>query len=87
MTFTNTPTWTDINTSDSIMEFSVDATVNFATGDDLIPWSMSKIDSFFEQVEEQLIRIKPGETSSIVITTPVGTSGTVETAFRWKELF
>lgn len=86
-TITNTPTWNDVNTSDSIMEYSTDTTINFATGDDLIPWTMAKDDSFFEQVENQLVFLRPGETSSIVVITPVGTTGTVETAFRWKELF
>lgn len=86
-TITNTPTWTDVNTTDSIMEYSVDATIDFNTGDDLIPWSLAKVDSFFEQIEQQLIDLKPGETSSVVVTTPVGTTGSVETSFRWKELF
>jgi hypothetical protein len=69
------------------MEYSTDATITFGTGDISIPWNMARVDSFFEDVTNQNIRLRPGETSSIIIVTPVGTTGTVDTAFRWKELF
>ena len=48
-TITNTPTWTDVNTTDSVLEYSTDATINIATGTELLDWNMSKIDSFFEK--------------------------------------
>ena len=38
---------------------------------------------------EQLQRIEafPGDTITLVITTPGGTTETYDLAFRWKELF
>lgn len=86
-TFTNTPTWTDVNTTDSTFEYSTDATINATTGEIMLPWTMAKVDSFFEQVENLNVTLKPGETASVLITTALGASGTVDIAFRWKELF
>jgi hypothetical protein len=86
-TITNTPTWTDVNTDDSTFEYSTDALVSSGTGDVLLPWDMSKVDSFFENVRDFNVKLRPGETSTVLLTTAAGASGEVSVAFRWEELF
>lgn len=83
-TFTNTPTWAAIN-SDSVMEYSTNATITFGTGELGVQWSMAKSDSFFEDVESLGGLIYPGQTAVIVLNS----AGSSETEFsiRWRELF
>lgn len=83
-TFTNTPTWTAIN-SDSIIEYSTNATITFGTGEVGVEWNMSKSDSFFKDVESLNGHIYPGETAVVVVNS-AGSSDT-EFSIRWKELF
>ena len=49
-TFTNTPTFTDFNTENSVVEISNDATINPLTGTTQLAWNMAKEESFFEQI-------------------------------------
>lgn len=87
MDLTNTPTWTDVDTDYSTFEYSTDATVDILTGNVALPFIMFRTDSFFEKVEDLIVELNPGDTASIVVTTPGGAAGTVDVAFRWKELF
>jgi hypothetical protein len=48
---------------------------------------MSKVDSFFENVRDFNVKLRPGETSTVLLTTAAGASGEVSVAFRWEELF
>lgn len=84
--FTNTPTWADVSV-DSVLEFSTDATVDTATGESQLSWSMGKLDTLFEEVENLLVSLQPNQHATFVITTALGASGTTNLAVRWKELF
>ncbi|MFA7287306.1 MAG: hypothetical protein WC055_00355 [Melioribacteraceae bacterium] len=83
-TFTNTPTWAAIN-SDSIIEYSTNATITFGTGEIGTEWNMAKADSFFEDVESLGGHMYPGQTAVVVVNS-AGSNDT-EFSIRWKELF
>jgi hypothetical protein len=85
-TFTNVPTWNDINTNNSIIEFSTDATINTATGNDLVDFSMAKVDSVFERVEELELDLRPNDYYTVIITTQ-NPGGDINFSTRWRELF
>lgn len=87
MTITNSPTWTDVNTNDSTVEYSTDATFTAGTGTVEMAWSMGKADRIFEDIEKQQVEMFPGDYLTFVIVTPVGTSGTFDFVIRWSELF
>ena len=84
--FTNTPTWGDVSV-DSVLEVSNDATIDTTTGFTQLTWTMGKIDTFFEDVTNLLVQLKPGQHATFVITTSLGASGEVNLGVRWKELF
>jgi len=86
-TITNSPTWADVNTTDSTFEYSTDATITAGSGSELLSWQMGKLDSFFEQVDALLITLRPGEWATIYTNTALGASGDISLGLRWKELF
>jgi hypothetical protein len=87
-TITNTPTWTDVDTTDSTIEYSTDAVVTHNSGDTYIAIPLGRIDrELITDLEEQEIEILPNDYVTLFITTPVGTTGTYDLSFRWKELF
>jgi urocanate hydratase len=79
-----TATWNDVG-PDSVMEYSSDYVANLATGSLLIPWNMSRVDSFFEDVEKFLLQLRPNQTATIYALCP--TASDIELGIRWKELF
>jgi hypothetical protein len=84
-TITTPGTWTDINTTDSVMEYSTNAVVTLGTGVDLLDWQMGRTDSFFEKVEDLIIKLRPNEWATIFVV--AGGAGDVNLSMRWKELF
>jgi hypothetical protein len=78
-------TFTDINTTDSVMEYSIDQVNDVTTGELLMPWKMARSDSFFENVEEYLLKLRPNEYAVIIAQSQ--NTNDVEVAMRWKELF
>jgi len=88
ITITNTPTWNDVNKNDSTIEYSTDATVTEGTGTTVFEVPLGKVDRILlDRVEIQEIELYPQETITLIITAPAGNTGTVDLAFRWKELF
>lgn len=84
--FLNTPTWIDVNTNNSVMQYSEDALVDFAAANIyFLPWNVSRIDSFFETVKELELDLPPNGIAAFVIST-VGT-GEADLSIRWDELF
>jgi len=87
-TIVGTPTWADINTNDSTIEYSTDAVVTKATGELMFAMPLGKVDrEVITDLEVQEINLLPEDYITLYITTPGGTSGTYDLAFRWKELF
>jgi hypothetical protein len=84
-TITTAGTWMDVDTSDSVMEYSTDAVTTLGTGKDLILWNLSKIDSFFEDVEKYLIKLRPNQWATIYALS--AGANDVDLSIRWKELF
>jgi hypothetical protein len=83
-TITTAGTWADISV-DSVMEYSTDAVTDLNTGGDLILWNLSKIDSFFEDVEKYLIKLRPTQWATIYALS--AGANDVDLSIRWKELF
>lgn len=77
-------TWADVDI-DSVMDFSVDTVVDLNTGGNLMFWNMARTDSFFEDVEKFLIKLRPNEVATIFATS--ATSSDIDLSIRWKELF
>lgn len=85
-TFLNTPTWNDVNTLDSVLEYSTDALVDFAAPSaKFLAWNVSKIESFFEMVKQLELDMPPNGVAAFVIST-AGT-GEADLSIRWNELF
>ncbi len=87
-TIVGTPTWTDVDTADSVIEYSTNAVVTKGTGSLEFSVPLGKVDRvLLDNLENQLIELLPEEYMTIYITTPLGTTGTYDLSFRWKELF
>lgn len=78
-------TWTDVNTTDSVMEFSVDTVTTPDSGEDMLTWNSGKVDSFFQDVTEYLLSLRPNDVAAI--RTLTSAPNDVALSFRWKELF
>lgn len=83
-TITTPGTWADVDV-DSVMEYSVDAVVTLGTGKPALLWHLSKIDSFFEDVEKYLVKLRPNEWATIHALS--AGANDVDLSIRWKELF
>jgi len=79
-------TWNDVS-ADSVLEVSTDLVVSDATGETFLDWTMGRLDTFFEIVKELALTLQPNDTATFIISTPGGTSGDVDLAIRWEELF
>jgi hypothetical protein len=77
-------TWTDVSV-DSVMEFSTDFIADLTTGKDSLLWNLSRADSFFEDVEDYLVKLRPNEVATIHATSQ--TASDIDLSIRWKELF
>lgn len=87
-TIVGTPTWNDINTDDSTIEYSTDAVVTKGTGILEFSLPLGKVDrELITNMEEQEIELLPSDYITLFITSPIGTTGTFDYSFRWKELF
>lgn len=87
-TITNTPNWIDVDTDDSIFEYSIDATVDETTGKVMLPWIAGKTDSMILDIPDSWrIKLRPEEHATIITTTPAGTTGTIDLSMRWVEEF
>lgn len=87
-TFLNTPTWTDVNTNNSILEYSEDALVDFTTSEDVfLAWNTARLDNFFENVAALELDLPPNGTAAFAIETGLGGSGEADLSIRWDELF
>jgi len=87
-TITNTPSWTDVNTDDSTIEYSTDAVVTYGSGILDFSLPLGKINRvLITDLEEQKLELLPEDIMTLFITSPVGTNGTYDLSFRWKELF
>lgn len=87
-TITGTPTWTDVNTNDSTLEYSTDAVVTRGTGNQVLAIPLGKVDrELITDLDAQEIELLPQDYITLFIVTPGGTTGTYDFSFRWKELF
>lgn len=87
-TITGTPTWTNINTLDSTIEYSSDAIISRGTGELSFSIPLGRIDrELITDLGTQEIELLPQDHITLFIISPVGTTGTYDYAFRWKELF
>jgi hypothetical protein len=84
-TLTTPGTWTDVDTADSVMEYSTDAVATLGTGTPALLWNLSKIDSFFEDVEKYLVKLRPNQWATIYVLS--AGANDVDFSIRWKELF
>jgi len=76
--------WNDVS-PDSVMEYSTDTVVDLNTGGDSLLWNMSRADSFFEDVEKYLVKLRPGQLATIHALSQ--TASDIDLSIRWKELF
>lgn len=83
-TITTPGTWSDVDT-DSTIESSTDAVVNLSTGKDILSWNMDKAGTFFEDVEQYQIVLRPGEWATIYVLSSSGSDVTL--SIRYKDLF
>jgi hypothetical protein len=87
-TITGTPTWNDVNTLDSTIEYSTDAVVTRGTGILDFSLPLGRIDrELITDLQQQDIELLPEDYITLFIISPAGTTGTYDYSFRWKELF
>ena len=79
-----TATWTDVSV-DSVMEYSTDFNGDLATGGDSLLWNMARADSFFEDVENLLVKLRPNQWATIYAISQ--NANDIDLSIRWKELF
>jgi hypothetical protein len=77
-------TWADVGV-DSVMEYSTDFIADLNTGKDSLLWNMARADSFFQDVEDYLVKLRPNEWA--VIYAASQTASDIDLSIRWKELF
>lgn len=86
-TFLNVPTWTDVNTNNSVLEYSEDALVDFALSSDVfLSWNTAKIANFLENVSGLELDLPPNGVAAFAIETSLG-SGEADLSILWDELF
>ncbi len=83
-TITTPGTWNDAD-PDSVMEFSFDTVVDLLTGTDILLWNMARADTFFEDVEKYLVKLRPNEWATFFAISQ--TSSDIDMSIRWKDLF
>lgn len=83
VTLTNTPTWTDVDTANSTLEYSTDATVSFTAQDLLISFELFKTQNYIEEVDKYNFLLYPGEVAAFV----VNGNNNVRQSINWNELF
>lgn len=83
-TITTPGTWNNTDL-DSVIEYSTDAVVDLATGSDLLLWNMAKADTFFEDVEKYLVKLRPNEWATFFAESQ--NANEVDLSIRWKDLF
>jgi hypothetical protein len=77
-------TWADAD-PDSIMEWSVDVVVDLDTGTDLLLWNMARADTFFEDVEKYLVKLRPNEWATFFAVSQIAND--IDLSIRWADLF
>lgn len=82
-TITNTPTWTDINTNNSIVEYSTD--IQITPNQDVLTVALGRLDSDYVPIENENIQLFPDD-YLVIYADSTNTSETI-TAMRWKEEF
>ncbi len=82
---TNSPTWADIEAGRSVMEVSVDATIDNTTGREMITFELAKGSQIFEQLRDLQLTLRAGEWASIEVVT-TGSSD-INYTMRWEEQF
>lgn len=82
-------TWTDVDTSDSTIEYSIDAAVTIGTGDSSsFTLNLRASDrELITDFENQRVELLPGEHITLFIISSSGVNGNYGFNFRWKELF
>jgi hypothetical protein len=68
------------------MEYSTDAVVTLGTGNPMIDWQMGRVSTFFEKVEDLILKLRPNEWATIFVSSTVANQEVVF-SMRWKELF
>jgi len=82
-----TATWTDVNTSNSTLEYSTDAVVNYASSPTLyLAWNSGKLADFFYDLINFVADLPPNGIASFAVLTEA-TTAEVDLSIRWRELF
>lgn len=77
-------TYTDVSV-DSVMEYSTNEVNTFGTGELLIGWKMARLDSFWEEVSDFILKLRPNDYAAIYVNST--NTSEVDLLMRWKELF
>lgn len=70
---------------DSVLEVSLDEVVDLNTGTDILFWNMARADTFFEDLEKYLVKLRPNERATIFALSQ--NANDIELSVRWKDLF
>lgn len=84
-TITNTPIWVDIDTDNSVMQYSTDITVDLNTGNELFRLPISKTGQTIKDFTDKNFLLFPNEIAVFVLTTTG--SGEFSLFLDWNELF
>lgn len=82
-TITNTPTWVDVDSNNSIHEYATDATVSIATAYQSVGFELGKSQNYIEDVRSLVIQLYPGETALFL----ANGSNNVKISLNWIEDF
>lgn len=82
-TLSNSPTWNDVDTNNSTLEYSTDATISATGSELLISFELFKTQNYVENVKEFDFLLYPGETAFFVASG----NNSVKQSINWIELF
>lgn len=80
---TNTPTWTDIDTNNSIHEYSVNGTISLTNAYQIVAFELSKSQNYIEDVTELDVQLYPGEVAAFI----ANGINNVKISLNWIEKF
>ena len=84
-TITGTPTWTDVNTNNSVLEYSTNAVVSYGTGKELIARPIPRSGVVDKSYKDKNFLLFPNETATFYFVTTG--SGELGFSIDWTEQF
>jgi hypothetical protein len=85
VSFTSTPSWTDVNATNSVVAYNTTGVYSAGTGKLVTSLQLQKTDASLENVYDLGVQLSPGETWTV--TAVSSSTSTVGASLTWREYF